>query len=53
MNKWNIPVEYDETTEDYFVTFPENLLKKLDWKEGDLLEWIDCKNGSFQLKKIV
>lgn len=51
MNKLIIPVEYDESTEDYFISFSKELLQKLNWKEGDTLEWIDLNNGSYEVKK--
>jgi len=37
--------------EDGVVTFPPSIIEKLGWEEGDLLEWIDRGNGSFELKK--
>jgi hypothetical protein len=27
------------------------MLKKLDWKEGDMLQWIDNGNGTYSLVK--
>lgn len=32
-------VQYDEEKDEYFITFPEELLEEMDWKEGDTLEW--------------
>ena len=37
--------------DDGILTFPENFLDSLGWKEGDVLEWIDNKDGSFSLRK--
>ena len=37
--------------DDGILTFPENYLNILGWKEGDVLEWIDNKDGSFSLRK--
>lgn len=45
--KYTVPVD-----EDGILTFPDELMDALDWKEGDTLEWIDNKDGSFTLKKI-
>lgn len=36
---------------DGVITFPPEMIEKLGWKEGDLLEWIDRGDGSFELKK--
>lgn len=37
--------------EEGILTFPDELLERLGWKEGDELEWIDQGNGSFLLVK--
>jgi len=37
--------------DDGMITFPDEMMKTLGWKEGDVLQWIDNKDGSFQLKK--
>jgi bifunctional DNA-binding transcriptional regulator/antitoxin component of YhaV-PrlF toxin-antitoxin module len=37
--------------DDGILTFPDELIEKLGWKEGDVLQWIDNKDGSFTLKK--
>jgi len=43
---WTLPVEtvFNETTmeDDYILTFPEDLIEKLGWKEGDVLDWHQC-----------
>jgi bifunctional DNA-binding transcriptional regulator/antitoxin component of YhaV-PrlF toxin-antitoxin module len=50
-NTWTLTVEEDPETGDGILTFPEDLLEQAGWKEGDVLEWIDLNNGSWQLKK--
>ena len=37
--------------DDGVLTFPEDFLKEVGWKEGDVLEWMDNKDGSFSLVK--
>ena len=37
--------------DDGVLTFPPELLEVTGWKEGDMLEWIDRKDGSFELRK--
>jgi len=37
--------------DDGVLTFPEDFLKEVGWKKGDVLEWIDNKDGSFSLVK--
>ena len=50
--KWQLPVEIDEVTEEYFVSFPNDLLEAANLKEGDTVEWVDNKDGSFTLRKV-
>jgi hypothetical protein len=38
--------------ENGILTFPDELLKKTGWKEGDVLEWNPNDDGSFTLVKI-
>jgi hypothetical protein len=54
MNKsWTIKVEdAEDGSGDLILPFPEDLLESAGWKEGDTLEWIDNKNGSWTLKKV-
>jgi len=36
---------------DGILEFPDDVLEELGWKEGDVLEWIDNKDGSHSLVK--
>jgi hypothetical protein len=47
--KYLIPIEElinSQGEEELFFTFPDELIEKLDWKHGDVVEWIkgeeDC-----------
>ena len=44
-------VEEDENGEQ-FITFPDDVMSDLGWKEGDTIDWKDMGNGSFSLTKI-
>ncbi len=35
-----------------FFEIPEEFQEELQWKEGDLVEWIDNQDGSWTVKKI-
>jgi bifunctional DNA-binding transcriptional regulator/antitoxin component of YhaV-PrlF toxin-antitoxin module len=48
---WTLNIEEDSETGDAILTFPPELLEKAGWKEGDTIEWIDRKDGSWELKK--
>lgn len=45
-------VEEDLITGEQWITFPPELMKKLGWKEGDELEWIDNHNGTYTIRKV-
>jgi len=43
--------EADDGSGDVVLPLTPELLEDLDWKEGDTLEWIDNKNGTWTLRK--
>ena len=51
-NSWTVSVEEDPETGDAILTFPPELLEQAGWKEGDTLNWIDQKDGSWRLEKV-
>lgn len=52
MSKWILDVKTDPETGDQILEFPDDLMESAGWKEGDTIEWIDNKNGSWSLRKI-
>jgi hypothetical protein len=50
VNKWVLPVEYID--DECFVSFPDDLLEAANLNEGDSIEWVDNKDGSYILKKV-
>jgi len=53
MKSWTITVEENpDNPEELILPFPEDFLKETGWAEGDTLEWIDNKNGTWSLKKL-
>ena len=48
---WTITLEEDPETGDLILPFPEEFLKEQGWVEGDILEWIDNKDGSWTIAK--
>lgn len=50
--KWQLPVQVDGLSGDCFVEFPDDLLERAGLKEGDVVEWIDRGDGSFELRKV-
>ena len=50
--KWQLPVEVDGLTGDCYVQFPDDLLEASGIKENDLVQWVDRKDGSFELRKV-
>lgn len=52
-NNYITHVQYDETSDDYFVALPEELLESLGWEIGDDLDWEeDEDNGGFIVRKV-
>jgi hypothetical protein len=48
---WSITIEEDPETGDLILPLPQDLLDLQGWTEGDILEWVDNKNGSWSLVK--
>jgi len=51
---WTLPVEESiiDGVRDYYITFPDDLLKAADLKEGDSVVWVDRKDGSYEMRKV-
>lgn len=49
MKSYTLDVKWDG--DEAFILFPEDEMIRLGWKEGDTLEWIDNKDGSWTLQK--
>jgi hypothetical protein len=49
---WTITVEQDPETGELILPLPEDMLELQGWKEGDILEWVDNKDGSWSLQKV-
>jgi hypothetical protein len=50
--KWQLPVELDGPSGEYYVMFPDDLLEAANLKEGDSIEWVDNNDGSYILRKV-
>lgn len=50
---WTLPVEESvvDGVSDYYISFPDDLLKAANLKEGDTVEWVDRNDGSYELRK--
>ena len=48
--KWTLDVQQDENG-DAVIQFPDDLLAKVGWHEGDALQWRDLGDGSWSLTK--
>jgi bifunctional DNA-binding transcriptional regulator/antitoxin component of YhaV-PrlF toxin-antitoxin module len=49
--RWQLPVECDGPSGEYYITFPDDLLEVANLKEGEEVEWVDNGDGSFILRK--
>ena len=55
VKKWVLPVQQEyaiDSDGEYYVNFPDDLLEAANLKEGDSIEWVDNKDGSYILKKV-
>ena len=50
--RWQLPVEADGPSGEYYITFPDDLLEAANLEEGDEVEWVDNDNGTFILRKV-
>lgn len=49
---WTVTLEENpENTEELIMPFPEELMELQGWALGDTLEWIDLKDGTWEIKK--
>lgn len=49
--RWVLDVINDEATGDQILQLPDDVLAETGWREGDTLEWIDNKDGTWTLRK--
>jgi uncharacterized membrane protein (UPF0127 family) len=49
--RWTIEVKEDPETGDQILEFPDDMLEHSNWNVGDVIEWIDNKDGSWTLRK--
>jgi hypothetical protein len=49
--RWTLEVQVDPETGEQILEFPDDLMESAGWKEGDVLQWIDNKDGSWTLRK--
>jgi hypothetical protein len=50
-NRWIVTLEEDPETGDLILPLSDEILEGVDWKEGDTIEWIDNKDGSWTMLK--
>lgn len=52
VTRWVLPVQVDGLTGECYVQFPDDLLELAGLKEGDMVNWIDRGDSSFELRKV-
>ena len=50
LKRWSLEVQKLEDGDEY-IEFPKEVMEEVGWQEGDVIEWIDNKDGSWTLKK--
>lgn len=48
---YTLQVQEDPQSGQLIIEFPPELLNQVGWAVGDDLEWIDCKDGSYWIKR--
>lgn len=51
LKSWTVTLEEDPETGELILPFPPEFLEETGWVEGDILEWIDNKDGTWSLVK--
>ena len=51
LKSWTITLAEDPETGELILPFTDEILAELGWKEGDVLDWVDNKDGSWSLVK--
>ena len=51
-NSWTVTIEEDPETGDLILPLPQDLLNMQGWVEGDTLEWVDNKDGTWCIQKV-
>ena len=49
---WTVTVGEDPKSKELVIPFPEDMLKLLDWKEGDEIDFTENEDGSWTVSKI-
>jgi len=50
---WTVTVEEaDDGSGDLVMPLPQDFLDQQGWQEGDTLDWIDNKDGSWSIQKV-
>jgi hypothetical protein len=52
VTSWTITVEEDPETGDLILPLPQDFLDQQGWVEGDTLDWVDNKDGSWSIQKV-
>jgi hypothetical protein len=52
MSQWTVTVEEDPETGDLILPLPQDMLDLQGWVEGDTLDWIDNKDGTWCIQKV-
>ena len=50
-NQWKVELVEDPDTKDLILQFPDEMLEKMGWTEGDILLWGKDDNGNITLTK--
>ena len=49
LKSWTVSIDQDG--EDLVLPLPQEMLDEVGWKPGDKLEWVDRKDGTWEIRK--
>lgn len=49
LNSWTVTVEQDG--QDLILPLPQDMLDQVGWHTGDIIEWYDRKDGTWEIRK--
>lgn len=52
VESYTVTIEEDPETGDIILPLTNEILESVGWKEGDVIDWIDNKDGSWSLIKV-
>lgn len=50
-SSYAVSIQYDDTTDSYYIQIPVEVLRETGWSVGDNLQWVDNGDDTWTLKR--